>query len=216
MVCKFLITGGQLAGKDTVILRLKEDLEKHGYFVVYTNEIAEYIMLHNIRPFGDERIAPISFQDAVFKTQIFTEELYLSKIHEISTKKPIVFLINRGLLDGKAFLREKDFQWICENNHYNIEDIRNRYDIVFCLETMAKLGVYNQHDNNEVRFQNMQEAIEMNDKFFEDYKLYFDNVVYFKSNKIFEDKYKEILDSALNSLKEWSEKYRSKDLKFNK
>jgi len=205
-ICRFLITGGQLAGKDTVILKLKEDLEKNGYYVVYTNEIAEFLMLHNIRPFGMEKITTISFQDAVFKIQIFTEDLYLNKMQEISTNKPMVFLINRGLLDGKAFLKDKEFKWICDNNNYNIKDVSNRYDIVFCLETMAKLGVYNQHDNNEVRFQNMREAIEMNIKFKKNYEMFFEEVSYFKAKQEFEDKYKQIIESALNSLKIWMEK----------
>jgi len=161
-------------------------------------------MRHNIRPFGEEKISALSFQDAVFKSQIFIEDLYIAKMQQISTDKQIVFLINRGLLDGKAFLQEEDFNKICRDNNYNIEDIKTRYDTIFCLETLAKLGVYNQHDNNEVRFQDMQGAIDMNDKFYQDYRKYYNDVYYFKANKIFENKYNEILNTALNCLLEFT------------
>lgn len=114
-ITKVLITGGQLAGKDTIILKLKSDLEKFGYYVIYTNELAEYIMRHNIRPFGEERIPTILFQDAVFKNQIFIEDLYSNLAKEVSTNKPIVILINRGLLDGAAFLRDEEFDYIAKN-----------------------------------------------------------------------------------------------------
>lgn len=87
-------------------------------------------------------------------------------------------------------------------NKYNLYDVTNRYDIVFCLETLAKLGVYNQHDNNEVRFQNKQEAVEMNDKFYKLYKKYFPDTLYFKAESDFDDKYKKILDCLLNKLKQ--------------
>lgn len=201
-ICKFLITGGQLAGKDTIILKLKKDLEEKGYFVIYTNEAAELIMKNNIRPFGDERVEIIKFQDAIFKTQVFTEDLYLSLAESIETTKPIVFLINRGLLDGKAFVTDEEFDFILSNNNYNINDIKKRYDIVFCFETMAKLGVYNQYDNNEVRYQNQQEAIDMNDRFLNNYSKYFENIKYFKATSSFDEKYKNIKDAAMAILEE--------------
>ncbi len=210
-ICKFLITGGQLAGKDTIILRLKKELEDNGYYVIYTNEIAEYIMRHNIRPFGEEKIDVLKLQDAVFKTQLFTEDLYLSLAENIQTNKPIVFLVNRGLLDGKAFLEDEQFETILKNNHYDVHDVTNRYDIVFCLETMAKLGVYNQQDNNEVRFQNQNEAVDMNDKFFNDYLKYFPKTKYFKASSSFEDKYQAILKEAKDEIsKFFNEKIQSR------
>ena len=197
-IVKIAITGGQLAGKDRIIQKLKQDLENKGYYVVCTNEIAEYIMRHNIKPFGEEKIETLKFQDAVFKKQIFEEDLYMNLMQNISTTKTIVFLVNRGLLDGKAFLRDEEFEEILNINNFDLKDIKNRYDIVLCLETMAKLGVYNQHENNEVRFQNMQEAIEMNDKFYENYKTYFnDKLKYFEAEPDFDVKYNKILDYLL-------------------
>lgn len=199
---KVVVTGGQLAGKDTVIKKLKQDLELNGYYVVATNEIAEYIMMHNIKPFGEGKIKTIDFQDAVFKKQLFEEDLYLKLMQNISTEKEIVFLVNRGLLDGKAFLEASQFEQILSNNNYDIKNVTQRYDIVLCLETMAKLGVYNQHDNNEVRFQNMQEAINMNDKFLNDYAEHFgEKVKYFVAEQEFDSKYNKILNYLLEILK---------------
>ena len=55
-IIRVLITGSVQAGKDTTIKQLKTDLEQSGYYVVNTNEVAELILLNNIKPFGDDTI----------------------------------------------------------------------------------------------------------------------------------------------------------------
>ena len=56
--------------KTLTIKRLKNDLEQLGYYVVNTNEVAELILLNNIKPFGDDAITLLEYQDAVFQGQI--------------------------------------------------------------------------------------------------------------------------------------------------
>ena len=157
-IIRVLITVSVQAGKDTTIKRLKTDLEKSGYYVVNTNEIAELILLNNIKPFGDDTITLLEYQDAVFQGQLFVEDLYISLIKNIRTDKTIVFLLNRGILDGMPFIGESEFNKIITKHNFDKETTPNRYDIVLCLETYAMLGVYDKRANSEVRFQDFENA----------------------------------------------------------
>jgi len=192
-IIRVLITGSVQAGKDTTIKRLKTDLEQSGYYVVNTNEIAELILLNNIKPFGDDTITLLEYQDAVFQGQLFVEDLYMSLIKNIKTDKTIVFLLNRGVLDGMPFIGESEFNKIVTKHNFDKETTKDRYDIVLCLETYAMLGVYDKRANSEVRFQDFEKAVEMNNQFYEMYKKYYPNIKYIKANDDFEEKYMEVL-----------------------
>ena len=199
-IIKVLITGSVQAGKDTTIKRLKNDLEQSGYYVVNTNEIAELILLNNIKPFGDDTITLLEYQDAVFQGQLFVEDLYMSLIKNIKTDKTIVFLLNRGVLDGMPFIGESEFNKIVTKHNFDKETIKERYDIVLCLETYAMLGVYDKRANSEVRFQDFDKAVEMNNQFYNMYKRYYPNIKYIKANDDFEEKYEKVLETLKTEL----------------
>jgi len=199
-IIRVLITGSVQAGKDTTIKRLKNDLEQFGYYVVNTNEIAELILLNNIKPFGDDTITLLEYQDAVFQGQLFVEDLYMSLIKNIKTDKTIVFLLNRGVLDGMPFIGESEFNKIVTKHNFDKETTKDRYDIVLCLETYAMLGVYDKRANSEVRFQDFEKAVEMNNQFYEMYKKYYPNIKYIKANDDFEEKYTKVLETLKTEL----------------
>lgn len=199
-IIRVLITGSVQAGKDTTIKRLKTDLEQSGYYVVNTNEIAELILLNNIKPFGDDTITLLEYQDAVFQGQIFVEDLYMSLIKNIKTDKTIVFLLNRGVLDGMPFIGESEFNKIVTKHNFDKETTKDRYDIVLCLETYAMLGVYDKRANSEVRFQDFEKAVEMNNQFYDMYKKYYPNIKYIKANDDFEEKYINVLETLKTEL----------------
>ena len=199
-IIRVLITGSVQAGKDTTIKRLKTDLEQSGYYVVNTNEIAELILLNNIKPFGDDTITLLEYQDAVFQGQLFVEDLYMSLIKNIKTDKTIVFLLNRGVLDGMPFIGESEFNKIVTKHNFDKETTKDRYDIVLCLETYAMLGVYDKRANSEVRFQDFEKAVEMNNQFYDMYKKYYPNIKYIKANDDFEEKYTKVLETLKTEL----------------
>ena len=199
-IIRVLITGSVQAGKDTTIKRLKNDLEQSGYYVVNTNEVAELILLNNIKPFGDDKITLLEYQDAVFQGQLFVEDLYMSLIKNIKTDIPIVFLLNRGALDGMPFIGESEFNKIVTKHNFDKETTKDRYDIVLCLETYAMLGVYDKRANSEVRFQDFEKAVEMNNQFYDMNKKYYPNIKYIKANDDFEEKYMEVLKTLKTEL----------------
>lgn len=199
-IIRVLITGSVQAGKDTTIKRLKNDLEQSGYYVVNTNEVAELILLNNIKPFGDDTITLLEYQDAVFQGQLFVEDLYMSLIKNIKTDKTIVFLLNRGVLDGMPFIGESEFNKIVTKHNFDKETTKDRYDIVLCLETYAMLGVYDKRANSEVRFQDFEKAVDMNNQFYDMYKKYYPNIKYIKANEDFEEKYTKVLETLKTEL----------------
>ena len=199
-IIRVLITGSVQAGKDTTIKRLKSDLEQSGYYVVNTNEVAELILLNNIKPFGDDTITLLEYQDAVFQGQIFVEDLYMSLVKNIKTDKTIVFLLNRGVLDGMPFIGESEFNKIVTKHNFDKETTKDRYDIVLCLETYAMLGVYDKRANSEVRFQDFEKAVDMNNQFYDMYKKYYPNIKYIKANDDFEEKYINVLETLKTEL----------------
>ena len=199
-IIRVLITGSVQAGKDTTIKRLKNDLEQSGYYVVNTNEIAELILLNNFKPFGDDTITLLEYQDAVFQGQLFVEDLYISLINNIKTDKTIVFLLNRGVLDGMPFIGENEFNKIITKHNFDKETTKDRYDIVLCLETYAMLGVYDKRANSEVRFQDFEKTVEMNHQFYDMYKKYYPNIKYIKANDDFEEKYINVLETLKTEL----------------
>lgn len=199
-IIRVLITGSVQAGKDTTIKRLKSELEQSGYYVVNTNEVAELILLNNIKPFGDDTITLLEYQDAVFQGQLFVEDLYMSLIKNIKTEKTIVFLLNRGVLDGMPFIGESEFNKIVTKHNFDKETTKDRYDIVLCLETYAMLGVYDKRANSEVRFQDFEKAVDMNNQFYDMYKKYYPNIKYIKANDDFEEKYINVLETLKTEL----------------
>ena len=203
-IVRVLITGSVQAGKDTTIKRLKTDLEQFGYYVVNTNEVAELILLNNIKPFGDDTITLLEYQEAVFEGQLFVEDLYMSLIKNIKTDKTIVFLLNRGVLDGMPFIGESEFNKIVTKHNFDKETTKERYDIVLCLETYAMLGVYDKHANSEVRFQDFEKAVEMNNQFYDMYKKYYPNIKYIKANYNFEEKYINVLNALKTELSKFN------------
>lgn len=205
-IIRVLITGSVQAGKDTTIKRLKTDLEQSGYYVVNTNEVAELILLNNIKPFGDDTITLLEYQDAVFQGQIFVEDLYMSLVKNIKTDKTIVFLLNRGVLDGMPFIGESEFNKIITKHNFDKETTKDRYDIVLCLETYAMLGVYDKRANSEVRFQDFEKAVDMNNQFYDMYKKYYPNIKYVKANDDFEEKYMEVLKTLKIELNKFNNK----------
>jgi len=54
------------------------------------------------------------------------------------TDQPVVILIDRGLLDGSAYVSKTMWQVLCDEQGYNVASLRdNRYDAVLHLVTAA-------------------------------------------------------------------------------
>ena len=154
-----VLTGGPCSGKSTSIVEIKSALEKRGYKVFIVDEAATRLIKKNITPVGDNAIGMYKFQKKVANLQLHSETIvrFLAKFY----KKSII-LYDRGIMDGKAYLNELDWNVFINENKYDEAKFLNRYDQVIHLVTVAdgKKELYTTA-NNEARRESCEEALEM-------------------------------------------------------
>lgn len=142
MAAKYVLTGGPGVGKSSIILAL----EQKGYTVV--REAAEdWIKLQQAKGIKEPWFKP-DFQDQILKLQ---------KAREYKTRKARnkVF-IDRGTLDGLAYY-QKDGKEPSEMMKTEIQRLKRykRYTKVFLIENLGSC------ETNEVRRENLEEAIKL-------------------------------------------------------
>ena len=70
VVKKIVLTGGPCAGKSTSLDLIREYLNGLGYLVLIVNESATELINGGIKPFGDNSISMLEFQDIVLRYQL--------------------------------------------------------------------------------------------------------------------------------------------------
>lgn len=157
-----VLTGGPCAGKTTTIAKVKEDLENLGYYVLLLNECATELINGGIKPFGDNAISVFDFQNEVMNLQLYKEKRYLDIIEKLPVETKCVLLIDRGIIDSKAYLGEELFTKLLEQNNLKEEELGSNYDMVIHMVTVATevLNKYNT-STNSARFEDATEAIDL-------------------------------------------------------
>lgn len=71
------------------------------------------------------------------------------------TGEPTVILCDRGVMDGKAYMKPEGWQVLLDENGFNIVNLRDkRYDAVIHLVTAADgADEYYQLENNTARYE---------------------------------------------------------------
>lgn len=171
-VTRILLTGGPCAGKTTIMTTITQDLQQLGYKVLIVPEAATIIMKGGAMivssAFTEEQ--GLQFQKALIKEQIGLEDTFLG-IAQMITDQPVVLLIDRGLLDGSAYVSESGWQALMDDLGYNTVQLReNRYDAVMHMVTAAD-GAEKFYDSstNPARYESVEEAIEKDKKLREAY-----------------------------------------------
>lgn len=170
MVKKIVLTGGPCAGKTTALAKIEESLISLGYKVFIVGESATELIKSGIRPFGDKCLDLIEFQNIIMLYQLQKEEIYDKVLEQYSTDN-VVVIYDRGLLDNKAYINDKQFKRVLDYISYSKgkkiceEDLLDRYDMVLHLVTAAdgKSEAYTL-DNNTSRTEGIEEAIELDKK----------------------------------------------------
>ena len=159
---KIVITGGPCAGKSTGMIRVQEAFEKLGYKVIVISETATELILGGISPITCPTTQ--DFQYTNLKLQLFREKIYVEAAESINAEKTLL-LCDRGALDNKAYMTEKDFSALLDRLGYDEVTLRDGYDAVFHLLTAAK-GAEDAYDtqNNKARTESAAEAIEKDDR----------------------------------------------------
>lgn len=156
-VIKIVLTGGPCAGKSTALHYLKNELLKIGIQVFTVEEKATILINEGITP---KKIGIVDFQKKVFE-QAYIEEMDITKKAQNLDCDKVVIIFDRGLLDGKAFIGEVEFERLAASFGLSEDVIRNSYDAVFHMMTAANgAEEYYNCINNSARSETPEQARE--------------------------------------------------------
>ncbi len=156
-----VITGGPCAGKTSVLGELKAALERRGWTLVCSPECATTVISTGIAPWT---VPLIDFQRAVFDLQFAQEEILRTASRRLASDR-VVLVFDRGLIDGRAYLTDQEFNTILEERGLRMADVLARYDAVFHLESAAKgaQGAYTLA-TNATRKEDPTEAVRLDNR----------------------------------------------------
>lgn len=161
MIKKIVLTGGPGSGKTTVIESIKTNFGGK-YKVIVIDETASYLINMGLRPFGDNPINMVDFQELVLKTQLAKEEI-IERGTELLPDENILLIYDRGLLDNCAYITEEEFSEVLSrlDTKHTISEFLERYDLVINL--VSRKDFYTL-DNNPARSEAVEEALELGNK----------------------------------------------------
>ena len=159
---KIVLTGGPCSGKSTALSNIKETLENLGYNVFIVNEAVTELINNGIKPFGENAISMYDFQKYVIDYQLKQERITRFKA---SFSKNSIMILDRGVMDGKAYISNQEWYKLLDEMHLNENDLLNRYDEIIHLVSIAcdKKELYTT-ENNNARKETAEEASIMDNK----------------------------------------------------
>lgn len=173
LIAKIALTGGPCAGKTTTISRIEEHLNDLGYHVLTINECATEIIRNGIRPFGEHRVGVYEFENEILNLQLYKEKRFKEFIKYYPDDIKIVLLCDRGSVDVCAYLGKDNYYKMLEENNLKHEDLLKEYDLVIHMITVAaNLESRYSNNNNKARFEDSEEAINVDNNIKEAWKDY--------------------------------------------
>lgn len=190
-----VLTGGPCAGKTTTIAKVKEDLENRGFHVLLLNECATELINGGIRPFGDNGVPVFDFQNEVMNLQLYKEKRYLDIIEKLPEYTKCVMLLDRGIMDSKAYLGSELFTKLLEKNGLKEENLGQEYDMVIHMITVAtEVETKYNTSTNSARFeQDPIEAIDL-DKRTSDAWINHKNLKIVKATSVVDEKINHVIN----------------------
>lgn len=167
MIKRIVLTGGPCGGKTLSLPYLSEKLRNYGWRVFIVPEVATTVLngiqdmnyIVNTKPDLHDII-----QDSIFRQQVNIENEIFQLAGKFVTDESdelnkCVILIDRGLMDIKAYSDKSFFEKLQFVYHLNTTDIHKRYDAVIHLVSVA-LGAEDFYTkiNNLSRRENIEEA----------------------------------------------------------
>ena len=157
---KIVITGGPCGGKTTAMSMIAEMLRNEGYTVILANETATELINDYVRPFGDEKdkLKLEDFQKIILDVQLTKENARFEAAEKVQNEK-VVVLLDRGILDNRAYIPFETFDEFRKAKNITIDEIMERYDLVIHLRSTAvdKKKAYTL-ENNGARTESVEKA----------------------------------------------------------
>ena len=162
---RIVLTGGPGSGKTTVLNSIVNIYSSLGVKVIVVSETATEIINSGIKPFGDDKIDLLDFQELVLSLQLSKEKLFDRSIELYKKSHPdkdILVIYDRGAIDNKAYINDKDFNSIlnqvCQNSY---SSILNKYDLV--IDLIGAKSFYTL-ENNHARSESADVALTLGEK----------------------------------------------------
>lgn len=191
-----VVTGGPSSGKTSVLNKIKEEFKELGYKTIIVPETATELINSGIKPFGENALKGIDFQDLVLKTQINKENIAKEAAEILGSEKTII-LYDRGTLDGYAYVTPDEWDYVLKRLNYSKRNLLSQYDAVLYLESAKE---YFTKENNAARYESdADEALEKGKKVLQSY-LSHDNLMVIKPREQIEDKQQEVVNIIHNML----------------
>lgn len=159
MVKRIVLTGGPGSGKTSVMEKIEQIYSSQGYKVILVEETATYLINKGIRPFGDNKLDLIDFQELVLKFQLAKEDV-VNRATEFLDDEKILIVYDRGAIDNRGYINEEQFNEILFrfNNTFTIKDLMDRYDLVINLVGCKDFYTT---ENNSARYEDPEEAMRL-------------------------------------------------------
>ena len=159
-ITKIVLTGGPCAGKTTAMNWIQNFFTKQGYKVLFVPETATELITGGLTPW--ETKTNSDFQSILFDLQLEKERLFEEGAKKLPNDKVLV-VCDRGILDNKAYMTERDFNYLLKSKRLSEIKLRDSYDAVFHLVTAAKGAKKYYNLDNEARTENLEEAAKLDD-----------------------------------------------------
>lgn len=197
---RIVITGGPCAGKTTAMRRIREAFCNKGYSVVIVPETATELICSGIAPWTMD--SKVNYQMYQLMLQLEKERVYTEAATHLQDAQKVLIFLDRGAMDNKAYLTDREFAHILEKLSLTEDDILGRYDAVFHLISAAKGDgkAYSLASNN-ARTESAKEAAEIDDRLLEVWKHHPERKI-IENNSDFEKK----LDDLIFEIGEYLEK----------
>lgn len=159
------VTGGPCAGKSTIMSKMKQYLEDHGFRVCVLQEAATEFILSGLAPWSEWK-DPLLFQECLLEYILMREYLFFKGLLGLKTEKPLVLVSDRGALDARAYIGRENFQHVANMiNEPLVELIMERYKLVIHMVTAADgAEAFYTLDNNPARTEGKLEEARALDK----------------------------------------------------
>ena len=159
-IIKIVLTGGPCAGKTTAMNWIQNFFQKQGYKVLFIPETATELITGGLTPW--ETKTNSDFESILFDLQMKKEKLFEEGAKKLSNDK-ILIVCDRGLLDNKAYMPKRDFDYLLKSKKLNEVKLRDSYDAVFHLVTAAKGAKEYYNLDNAARTETIEEATKLDD-----------------------------------------------------
>lgn len=209
MIKRVVLTGGPSSGKTSVLEKIEQIFGAQGYKVIVIDETATYLIKHGIKPFGNDAVKMIDFQELVMRMQLAKEEVF-DRAVEMLPDKDILMIYDRGTIDNRAYINDKEFANVMArlNNVKSLNELFDKYDLVINL--VGRKDFYTT-DNNEARSEDVETAIKLGKRTLQVWLGHPKLKIVLPKEKM-EDKIKEVLNEINKVLRKKQVKHQEKYL----